>query len=43
VWPCWSKYGLLGGGVSQEVFFDILKAHARSTFVLSVSLPMNQM
>jgi hypothetical protein len=29
VWPCWSRYGLVGGSVSLGMGFKVAKVNAR--------------
>jgi hypothetical protein len=38
VWPRWRRCGLVGGGVSLRVVFDVSKVHTRPSYSLSLSL-----
>lgn len=40
VWPCWSRYDLVGGSVSQRVGFEVSEAQARPSVALFL-LPAN--
>ena len=40
VWPCWSRYDLVGGSVSQRGGFEVSEAQARPSVTLFL-LPAN--